>query len=439
MFSKNKKTAPAIKNKKEDELVRNRRLMLLGVAIAVTVVIISVFVYKAKKHRHKAKPKATIEVAIPKTDILKQEWLIKSQAQLEKTSQEVQKINSELKRLKLENEHLKEALYNNKKASFASTETPPVNYPPPPVSLPSIPEKNWGKKPNYPKPNYKTEIARSFTPNNNQTKQKPNVATATISERQMNNLIAVATPTGAYKPNNKTNKPNVGVLFNQTLNQTPSKPNLPRKHFLIPPGSFVSAMLLTGADVPTMGNGAVGPIPVVFRVMSMAQMPNYFKANIKSCFLLGEATGSLSAERAYIRVSKLSCVKKDGTPLVISVRGYATGADGKVGLKGRVVSKQGAVLARALVAGFLQGVGQAFSRSQTNISISPLGSTSSVGAGTATVFKYGLGEGVGKATEMLAKFYMKMATQMFPVIEINAGRVADIIFLNGVNLTGGAK
>ncbi len=432
-----KKPIPFLKNKKQDELVRKKRFLLLAVASIIIVLLASIVVYKTKKHRHKHTPKAAVEVAIPKTDLLKQEWLVKSQAQLEDASQRIQKLSNEIKRLNLENEQLRKTLRNQRTVVINKS---PVNYPPPPPFLPSTPEKNWGRKPNYPKPNYKNEIARSFTPSYNKTKpQKPNVATATVSEKEMNNLIAIATPSGVYQPNSKPTQPNARVLFNQTLNQTPHKPNSLHKHLLIPPGSFVSAMLLTGADVPTMGNGAVGPIPVVFRVMSMAQMPNYFKTNIKSCFLLGEATGSLSAERAYIRVSRLSCVKKDGTPLVVSVRGYATGADGKVGLKGRVVSKQGAVLARALVAGFLQGVGQAFSQSQTYISVSPLGSTGSVGSGTATALKYGLGEGIGKATEMLAKFYMKMATQMFPVIEINAGRVADIIFLNGVNLSGGAK
>ena len=431
-----------MKNKTKDLKITKKRMLIVFAVFAVVVVVTSVLLYSSRKHARKPSVKP-VEVVAPTTDIMKQKWLIKSQAQLVKQTRQIAMLQSKLKMLSKENVNLQKEM--QKRRHFNSS---PVNrekhslynrvdYPPPPPNMPTNPYR-YGKS-FYGSRQYGSttdgRTRRRFK--TKQTKQRNGYQT---TQRPLDNLIAVALPIN-NQTNNKTktklNQTN-GVL-NQTLTKQTKQPNTPHKHLLIPPGSFVSAFMLTGADVPTMGNGSVGPIPVVFRVMSLAQMPNYFKANIKSCFLLGQATGSLSAERAYVRVSTLSCVKKDGTPLVAHVQGYAAGADGKAGLKGRVVSKQGSVLARALIAGFLQGVGEAFSQTQSTVSVSPLGTTNSIAPNASTIVKYGVGNGVGKATEMLAKFYMKMANQMFPVIEINAGRLADVIFLKGVKLTGGER
>ena len=427
-----------MRSKSKDARVAQKRLIIILGVLAVIVVVVS-FLLSSRAHRSRKSTPKPVKIVSPGTDVMKQQWLVKSQAQLERQTQQIALLKARLKQLSRENLRLQKEMQKKLRVKVTSPTYVryPQNYtnypPPPPVSYPS---QHSGK----------SYTSSSFGGNNSfhhsisgwKTKQPQN--TFQVTRKQLDNLIAVATPVG-FEHKNQTNKHflnHTGSVINQPNNQT-AKPNRTHKHLLIPPGSFVSAFLLTGADVPTMGNGAVGPIPVVFRVMSLAQMPNYFKANIKSCFLLGQATGSLSAERAYIRISTLSCVRKDGSPLIVHVQGYATGADGKAGLRGRVVSKQGSVLARALISGFLQGVGEAFSQTQTTISVSPLGSTNSVAPNANTIVKYGMGTGVSKATEMLAKFYMKMANQMFPVIEINAGRVADVIFLKGVRFNGGEK
>lgn len=153
--------------------------------------------------------------------------------------------------------------------------------------------------------------------------------------------------------------------------------------------------------------------------------------------MLGQATGSLSSGRAYIRLSKLSCVSKNGVAISKTITATAVGEDGKVGLAGKVVTKQGALLARALVAGFLQGVGQAFQQSSENLSFSGLtGSTTQqpITPSGRELLSVGLGGGISQATQKLAQFYMNMANKMFPVIQINAGRKIDVMFLKGAYL-----
>jgi len=240
---------------------------------------------------------------------------------------------------------------------------------------------------------------------------------------KLNNLINI-TQTAAPAVNNSHNS-----------KQKSQKQKIADKSS-IPAGSFMDAVLLNGIDAPTGGSGQSQPIPILMRVTNYAQLPNKWRSDIKNCFIEGEAKGDLSSDRAYIRVDKISCVTPSGKRITKSISGYVTGEDGKVGLAGRVVSKQGAMLARTLVAGFLQGVGQAFQQSQQTVSISPLtgGTTTASALDSKTMLKMGIGGGMNKATEKLAEFYMNLAKEMFPVIEIDSGRNVNIVLLSGVSL-----
>jgi len=199
---------------------------------------------------------------------------------------------------------------------------------------------------------------------------------------------------------------------------------------VIPAGAFVKGVLLSGIDAPTVGKAQTSPHPVLIRIVDKAILPNLWKADIKDCFVIGAAYGDLSAERAYIRLETLSCVRKDGTAITKSVDGYVAGEDGKVGLAGRVVTKQGQILARTLLAGFVEGVAKAFGTSQTTVSVSPQGAVTTIQPGATT--QVAIASGISKAAEKLAEFYIKLANEMYPVVEINAGRNVDLVFLRPI-------
>ncbi len=107
------------------------------------------------------------------------------------------------------------------------------------------------------------------------------------------------------------------------------------------------------------------------------------------------------------------------------IKGYVAGEDGKAGLRGRLVSKQGQLLANALLAGVASGIGHALQQSSTTISVSPLGSTGTLEPGKQ--FQAGMGSGVGKALDRLAQYYISLAEKVFPVIEVDAGRMVDVV------------
>ena len=200
----------------------------------------------------------------------------------------------------------------------------------------------------------------------------------------------------------------------------------------VPSGSFFRAALLGGLDAPTGGQAQSNPHPILMRAQDNAFLPNRYRFKVKECFALGASYGDISAERAYIRLESLSCVRHDGKAIDVPVKGYVVGEDGKAGMRGRLVSKQGQVLANALLAGIGAGIGQAFQQSATTVSTNPLGSVGTVDTGKQ--LQAGVGVGVGKALDRLSQYYITLAEKMFPIIEVDAGRTVDVVFTKGFSL-----
>ena len=198
----------------------------------------------------------------------------------------------------------------------------------------------------------------------------------------------------------------------------------------LPPGMFGQAILLSGMDAPTGGQAQSNPHPVLLQLHDLAVLPNRFRYDWAQCLITGAGYGDLSSERGYIRTESLSCVSKDGKVLDVPIRGYIVGEDGKAGMRGRLISKQGQVLGNALLAGVVGGIGTGLERSSSIQSISPLGSTTSIKSGQE--FQSGIGSGIGKSLDRLASYYINLAEKMFPVIEVDAGRVVDVVITQGV-------
>ena len=199
------------------------------------------------------------------------------------------------------------------------------------------------------------------------------------------------------------------------------------------PVSFTRGTLLGGLDAPTGGQSQSNPHPVLIRLSDNTVLPNRFRGEYRDCFVIAAGYGDISAERAYLRTESLSCVRDDGATLEVRIQGSVYGEDGKVGMRGRLVTKQGQMLANALLAGVVSGIGQGLSTANTSYSSSPLGTTASTDS-SADAYRAGLGSGVGKALDRLAQYYIKLAENTFPVIEVDAGREIDVVITKGVRI-----
>ena len=199
------------------------------------------------------------------------------------------------------------------------------------------------------------------------------------------------------------------------------------------PVSFTRGTLLGGLDAPTGGQSQSNPHPVLIRLSDNSVLPNRFRGEYRDCFVIAAGYGDISSERAYLRTENLSCVRADGATLEVKIQGSVYGEDGKVGMRGRLVTKQGQMLANALLAGVVSGIGQGLATSSTTYSTSALGTIASASGGEA--YKAGLGTGVGKALDRLAQYYIKLAENTFPVIEVDAGREIDVVITKGKLMT----
>lgn len=201
----------------------------------------------------------------------------------------------------------------------------------------------------------------------------------------------------------------------------------------IPSNTFVKGVLIGSLSANTGGNASSDPTPVLIRLTNLAQLPNEFKSNLKSCMVGGSGWGDLSTERVKIRLTTLSCVLKSGKAIDIPVDGYIDGEDSKAGIAGQVVTHSGTIAAKAAMAGFIQGigqVGQAMGQTQT---ITPLGGvTTTVSPSEAATA--GVGSGISQAGSTLSQYYLNMLQQISPAIEVAAGRHVTVIFIKGIEL-----
>lgn len=203
----------------------------------------------------------------------------------------------------------------------------------------------------------------------------------------------------------------------------------------LPAGSYAPAVVLSGADAATNVSNRDNPIPVLFRITGPAvtaalgaQAPA--RVTLTGCTVQGSATGDLSSERVKVRLITMTCVNRRGEVLETKVAGYMAGS-GKEGVRGHVVSREGANVRNAALAGALGGLGKGLasgataSLGQENASVSQI--LQNAGAGT-------LAGGAQEAASTLADYYIKRAEQYQPVVSLYGGTRVELVFLEGVEL-----
>jgi len=242
-------------------------------------------------------------------------------------------------------------------------------------------------------------------------------------------------PTGRNAGDSEKAKPTKIVTISEDIDEPePEREGNDHRSYL-PAGSIVTVTTLSGMDAPTGQAARRDPLPSLMRIKHEAILPNRFRQDVKECFLLASGYGDLSSERAYLRAETLSCVRQDGGVIEQKLQAFATGEDGKAGVRGRLVSKQGAIIGRSLMAGFLSGASKAFD-------VNPVPTINTTNSGEQEYQKVfssnsvqgAAVSGASDALDRIAKFYIDMAESMYPVIEINAGRKISFIVQSGVSL-----
>jgi conjugal transfer pilus assembly protein TraB len=404
-------------------VAKRQQYLLLGVigTLIAGTAVLSVSLTGSRTTGESAPRPQTTNILAPGAQIdPKDAWRGQADAQLKSIEQKSREINQRNTDLERQNKEMLERLKKLEQSALTPLPPPPVPAPPQRPSFgpdrpPFDPADTGGARPLPPPPPPRAPAPATGHPFANAPASTPAAAASGI--------VSITLGDGASA---KTTKATVDAGKNAASSTRDA-----RRY--IPSGSFSRAVLLGGLDAPTGGQAQRNPQPVLLRLSDNAVLPNHFRARIKECFVVGAGYGDVSSERAYVRTESLSCVTRDGQAIDVPIKGYVTGEDGKAGLRGRLVSKQGQILANALVAGIASGIGHAFQQNSTTFSVSPLGSTSNVDSGRQ--LEAGLGTGVGRALDRLASYYINLAEKVFPVIEVDAGRTVDVVITQGVALT----
>lgn len=200
----------------------------------------------------------------------------------------------------------------------------------------------------------------------------------------------------------------------------------------LPAGSFVPSTLLTGAYAPA---DQERPLPVLIRVNAGFTGPNHTRVPLQACLVVGKAAADLGAERATIQTARLSCTLPSGQVFEREVSGYVAAHDGLFGVPGTLVRHDAAKIGMASVTGFLSGAAQALSRAESTTVFSPV-SGAAFSAVTGDSTRYAAYAGLSETANQLARYYLHLANQITPAIQIPAGVEVHLVMNEGVMIDG---
>ena len=202
----------------------------------------------------------------------------------------------------------------------------------------------------------------------------------------------------------------------------------------LPAGSNAEAVVLAGVDASAGISSQGDPRPVLLRIVgpawtaaegTRADDGTALAVDIDGCTVTGAAHGDLSSEKVYARLRTLTCAGEEpGTVLETQVAGFVAGA-GKTGVRGPVVSREGALVEKAFLAGLVSGLGEGVSSAFAPQAVATGTGAAVANTGLDDIGRAGLGSGASSAGRKVADYLIRRAEQYQPVIQLQAGTPGD--------------
>ncbi|MBT0597953.1 conjugal transfer protein TraB [Klebsiella quasipneumoniae] len=204
----------------------------------------------------------------------------------------------------------------------------------------------------------------------------------------------------------------------------------------LPATSQLYAVLVTGVEAPTSLSSQEEPLGVTFRVKRDVFLPNNYRMDLRDCNLLGTARGDMASERVYIRTTSLSCVNSKGKSFDIKLEAYAVSEiDGKAGIKGTLISRNGNAIMGSALAGGLSALAQGLSPSKVSqLNIDPNSQAQFQGPNIGALGAVSASGMVSGGLNKLTDWYTHIIDQQWPVVELFPGINATFVVLNGASI-----
>ena len=204
----------------------------------------------------------------------------------------------------------------------------------------------------------------------------------------------------------------------------------------LPAGAYAEAVVLAGVDASVGVSSQGDPRPVLLRLTGRARSAAAdgaaLEADVTGCTLTGAAYGDLSSEKVYVRLRTMTCSGPGpGTVIETRVSGFVAGG-GKAGVRGPVVSREGALVEKAFLAGLVSGAGE----TAAGMLRVPTGAEGTERPDLGDLGRAGLGAGAGSAGRKVADYLIRRAEQYQPVIQLQTGTRVTVVFIEGARIDG---
>ena len=210
----------------------------------------------------------------------------------------------------------------------------------------------------------------------------------------------------------------------------------------LPAGAHAQAVVLAGVDASAGVSSQGDPRPVLLRITgpawTAAEDGTALQVDVDGCTVTGAAHGDLSSEKVYVRFRTMTCAGPEaGTVIETDVAGFVAGS-GKTGVRGPVVSREGALVEKAFLAGLVSGVGQGVAQAFQPQAVATGGGAAVANTALSDIGRAGLGAGASTAGQKVADYMIRRAEQYQPVVQLQAGTKVTLVFLEGARIDGRA-
>ena len=210
----------------------------------------------------------------------------------------------------------------------------------------------------------------------------------------------------------------------------------------LPAGAHAEAVVLAGVDASAGVSSQGDPRPVLMRITgpawTAAEDGTALQVDVDGCTVTGAAHGDLSSEKVYVRFRTMTCAGPEpGTVIETDVAGFVAGS-GKTGVRGPVVSREGALVEKAFLAGVVSGLGQGVSQAFQPQAVATGTGAAVANTGLGDIGRAGLGAGASSAGQKVADYMIRRAEQYQPVVQLQAGTKVTLVFLEGARIDGRA-
>ena len=209
----------------------------------------------------------------------------------------------------------------------------------------------------------------------------------------------------------------------------------------VPAGAHAEAVVLAGVDASAGVSSQGDPRPVLMRIAgpawTAAEDGEAMSVDVDGCTVTGAAHGDLSSEKVYVRFRTMTCAgPRPGTVVETEVAGFVAGS-GKTGVRGPVVSREGALVEKAFLAGLVSGAGRGVAQAfQPQAVATGAGGAAVANTALGDIGRAGLGAGASAAGQKVADYMIRRAEQYQPVIQLQAGTKVTLVFLEGARIDG---